>query len=84
MPRFSENLQQLQELEDRYRTELDEYQRQVTAYRTLLDHSPKDPGLPALYEEVEKKNLQVQQTYAELDDLRRSLSPGSGQSSSLA
>lgn len=84
MARFSENLQQLEELEDRYRQQLDEYQREVTRYRTLLDHSPNDPGLPALYEDVEKKNQQVQATYAELERLRRTLSPGSGASSSLA
>ena len=84
MARFSENLQQLEELEGRYRQQLDEYQREVTRYRTLLEHSPSDPGLPTLYEEVEKKNQQVQETYTELERLRRTLSPGSGQSSSLA
>ena len=84
MALFSENLQQLQDLEDRYRQQLADYQQQLTTYRTLLDRDRNDPGLPKLYEEVEAKNRQVQETYTELERLRRSLAPGSGASSSLA
>ena len=83
MPRFSENLQQLQELEDRYRRDLEAYEREVTAYRTLLEHNSSDPALPDLYKRVEEKNRSVQQTYTELEALRRSLG-GDSKSSSLA
>jgi predicted RNase H-like nuclease (RuvC/YqgF family) len=81
---FSENLQQLKELEDRYRQELDDYQRDLSRYQTLLEHNPNDAELPALYERVESTNRKVQETYAKLERLRRSLYPTAGASSTLA
>jgi hypothetical protein len=82
--RFSEDLRRLQELEDSYRQLLADYQAELTKYQTLLEHTPTDPELPARYATVEEKNQKVQTAYAELEQLRRLLSPGSGASSSLA
>ena len=84
MALFSENLQRLEELEARYRRELDDYQDESARYRRLLAADPKDPSLPELYEQVERKNKQAEETYRTLEDLRRSLSPGAGASGSLA
>jgi archaellum component FlaC len=72
---FSEDLRRLQELEERYRRELSEYEALAIEYRTLLDRHPHDPELPKLYESVESKSRQVQETWNELDRLRRSLGP---------
>jgi predicted Zn-dependent protease len=80
---FSENLQQLQELEARYRQELEDYQHESARYRRLLAENPKDPSLPDLYEQVERRNKQAEETYRKLEELRRSLSPGAGASGSL-
>jgi DNA repair exonuclease SbcCD ATPase subunit len=74
---FSDDLSKLQELETKYRQQLAEYEAELTAYRTLLDRDPKDPELEKRYEQVESKNAEVQQTYAELDSLRRSLASAS-------
>jgi hypothetical protein len=74
---FSEDLNKLQELEERYRQQRAEYDAEVAAYRTLLDRDRNDPGLAKRYEEVERKNSALQETYAELERLRRSLSPSS-------
>lgn len=84
MALFSEDLKRLQDLEEQYRQQVADYQTEVAAYRTLLEHKPEDPDLPKRYKEVEEKNQVVQQTYAELDRLRRTLSPRSGSPSSLA
>lgn len=84
MALFSQDLKRLQDLEQQYRQELAEYQAEATAYRTLLEHKPNDPELPKRYEELEVKNRKVQETYRELERLRRALSPGSGASSGLA
>jgi septation ring formation regulator EzrA len=80
---FSENLQRLQDLETRYREELEDYQHEVSRYRRLLEENPKDPSLPGLYEQVESKNKRAEETYRTLEELRRSLSPGAGASGSL-
>ena len=81
---FSQDLKRLQDLEQQYRQELTEYQAEATAYRTLLEHKPDDPDLPRRYKELEAKNRRVQEMYAELERLRRALSPHSGASSGLA
>ena len=75
MPLFSEDLNKLQELDEQYRRERQDYDAEVAAYRTLLDRDPNDPELTKRYAEVERKNAKLQQTYTELEGLRRRLSP---------
>jgi hypothetical protein len=81
---FSQDLQKLQELEERYRQELSDYQTELTKYQTLREANPNAPDLATRYEELERKNAAAQKTYAELEGLRRALSPGSGASSAFS
>ena len=81
MPPFSEDLKRFQELEEKYRKELAEYEAVAEAYRAFLTANPNDPDLAKRYEDVERKNSQAQSTYAELERLRRALAPGAPASS---
>ena len=74
MPIFSDDLRKYQELEERYKVELADYESESRAYQILLERDPKEPALAGHYTKVSEKNRKVQQTYAELEQMRRSLS----------
>jgi uncharacterized protein YeaO (DUF488 family) len=76
MALFSEDLKTFQELEERYRQELAEYQAAAASYNALLERGQDDPSLPKLYAEVQEKNEKARKTYGELESLRRKLAPG--------
>jgi hypothetical protein len=78
VPPFSEDLQKLQSLEERYREQLSGYETELTTYRALLDRDPNDPDVARRYDDLDSRNRALQETYREMETLRRSLSPSSG------
>lgn len=73
---YSGDLRKFQELEERYRRELAEYEAEAATYRNQLQLQRDDPELLKRYELVEEKGRQARKTYDELEQLRRTLLPG--------
>ena len=78
MALFSEDLNKLQSLEETYRQQLADYETELTTYRALHERDPNDPDVAQRYETLTEKNRKLQETYTELDQLRRSLGPSTG------
>jgi uncharacterized protein YeaO (DUF488 family) len=74
---FSEDLQRFQDLEERYRKELVDYETEHRRYTDLLAREPQHPDLAKLYETVEEKGRRARDTYAELESLQRTRAPQS-------
>ena len=75
---FSEDLSNLQALEETYRRQLAEYETELTTYRALYERDSNDPDVAQRYEELAERNRKLQETYENLAQLRQSLAPALG------